>query len=149
MRFEATTGTGRTVVYGDDVAFNEYSPVETLVTALAACSAMDVVSILTKKRQVLTSYRIEVAADQRDEYPQILTRVEVTHDLEGTVLLEQAVRRAIQLSASKYCPVNAMLSAGETEVHHRFRMKCTGALPHEAEDEVIVTGPHLSPVVVP
>jgi putative redox protein len=149
MRFEASTGTGRTVVYGDDIAFNEYSPVETLASALAACSAMDVVSILEKKRQVLTSYRIEVAADQRDEYPQIFTRVEVTHDLEGTVLLEHAVRRAIHLSASKYCPVNAMLSAGETEVHHRFRMKCTGALPHEAEDEVIVTGPHHSPAVVP
>lgn len=149
MRFEASTGTRRTVVYGDDVAFNEYSPVETLATALAACSAMDVVSILAKKRQVLTSYRIEVAADQRDEYPQIFTRVEVTHVLEGTVLLEHAVRRAIHLSASKYCPVNAMLSAGETEVHHRFRMKCTGAVPHEAEDEVIVTGPHQSSAVVP
>ena len=72
----------------------------------------------------------------------------MTHILEGTVLLESAVRRAIDLSASKYCPVNAMVSAGSTEVHHRFRMRCTGAEPHEAEGEVTVTGPDLRPDVV-
>jgi len=71
MRFVATTGTGRSVVFGDDRETNEYSPVETVLAALAACSAMDVVSILAKKRQVVTSYRIEVDGDQRDEYPQV------------------------------------------------------------------------------
>jgi len=65
MRFEATTGTGRTLVFGDDREANEYSPVETVAAALAACSAMDVVSILDKKRQVYDTYRIEVEADQR------------------------------------------------------------------------------------
>lgn len=148
MRFQATTGTGRSILFGDDLAFNELSPVETLVAALAACSAMDVVSILTKKRQRITSYRIEVGGDQRDEYPQVYTRIEVTHVVEGTVLLEAAVRRAVELSAAKYCPVNAMLSAGATEVHHRYRMRCTGAEPHEAEAEVIVTGPERRPTVV-
>ena len=141
MRFTAQTGTHRTIVFGDHPAKGELSPVETLATAIGACSGMDVVSILEKKRQVLTSYRIEVAASQRDEYPQVFTRVDVTHVLEGTVLLEAAVRRAIDLSASKYCPVNAMVSAGATEVHHRYRMRCTGAEPHEAEGEVRVTGP--------
>src|SRR3954469_17921650 len=111
MRFVARTGTGRTLVFGDDHGGNELSPVETVQAALAACSAMDVVSILVKKRQRITSYQIEVQAEQRDEYPQVYTRIEVTHVLEGTVLLEQAVQRAIHLS-SKYCPVNAMISAG-------------------------------------
>lgn len=148
MRFAATTGTGRTVAFGDDIDANEYSPVETVLSALAACSAMDVVSILAKKRQVVTSYRIEVDGDQRDEYPQVYTRIDVRHVLEGTVLLEHAVRRAIELSASKYCPVNAMICAGATEVHHHFRMRCTGALPHEAEGEVIVTGPDRRPDVI-
>jgi putative redox protein len=148
MRFEATSGTGRTVVFGDDNAHNEYSPVETVLAALAACSAMDVVSILAKKRQVVTRYRLEVDGDQRDGYPQVYTRIDVTHVLEGTVLLEQAVRRAIELSASKYCPVNAMISAGVTAVHHHYRMRCTGAAPHEAAGEVIVTGPHRRPEIV-
>ena len=148
MRFETETGTGRTVVFGDDREANEYSPVETVLAALAACSAMDVVSILEKKRQVVTDYRIEVRGDQRDEYPQVYTRIDVTHVVVGTVLLEAAVRRAVQLSASKYCPVNAMLSAGATEIHHGYRMTCTGAERHEGEGEVLVTGPGRPPDVV-
>ena len=148
MRFTATTGTRRTIVFGDRPADGELSPVETLAAALGACSAMDVISILEKKRQRLTSYRIEVTADQRDEYPQVFTRVDVIHVVEGTVVLEAAVRRAVQLSAAKYCPVNAMVSAGATEVHHGFRMRCTGTSPHEAEDEVTVTGPDRRPDVV-
>ena len=136
------------MVFGDEVAANEYSPVESVVVSLAACSAMDVVGILEKKRQVIDSYTIEVTAEQRDEYPQILTRVEVVHIVEGTVVVEQAVRRAVELSATKYCPVNAMISAGATEVHHRFQMRCTGAELKEAEGEVIVTGPYRRPEVV-
>jgi hypothetical protein len=64
-------------------------------------------------------------------------------------VVEQAVRRAIELSATKYCPINAMLSAGATEVHHRFRMRSTGGEPYEAEGEVIVTGPFRAPDILP
>ena len=148
MRFSAVTGTGRTLTFGDEAEENELSPVETVVAALAACSAMDVVSILDKKRQVYDLYRIDVRAEQRDAYPQVYTRIDVTHIVEGTVVLEAAVRRAVELSASKYCPVNAMLSAGATEVHHHFRMRCTGAEPKEASGEVIVTGPDRRPDIV-
>ncbi len=122
---------------------------ESVVVTLAACSAMDVIGILEKKRQVIDSYTVEVSAEQRDEYPQVLVRADVLHIFEGTVVLEQAVRRAIELSATKYCPVNAMLSAGETEIHHSFRMRCTGSVLKEAEGEVIVTGPYRRPEVVP
>jgi putative redox protein len=148
MRFEASTGSGRTLVFGDDIDQKELSPVETVAAALAACSAMDVVSILTKKRQVWDQYRIDVRADQRAEYPQVYTRIDITHIVEGTVVLENAVRRAVELSASKYCPVNATISAGATEVHHHFRMRCTGAEPKEASGEVIVTGPDRRPDIV-
>ena len=148
MRFTATTGSGRTIVFGDEAAAGELSPVETLAAALAACSAMDVASILEKKRQVWDLYRVEVAAEQRDEYPQVYTRIDVTHIVEGTVVLEAAVRRAVELSATKYCPVNAMVSAGATEVHHGFRMRCTGARAKEAEGEVAVTGPERQPAIV-
>jgi putative redox protein len=148
MGFRATTGTNRTYSFGDDPDANEYSPVETVVAALAACTAMDIVSILGKKRQVLTSYTIEARADQRDEYPQVLTRVDIVHVLEGPNLVEAAVRRAIELSASKYCPVSAMIAAGATEIHHGFRMRSTGDAPTEASGEVIVTGPRRQPDLV-
>jgi len=148
LRFRTTTGSGRSLVFGDDAAKGELSPVETVAAALAACSAMDVVSILAKKRQAWDSYRIEVAAEQRAEYPQVFTRIDVTHVVEGTVVRESAVRRAIELSASKYCPVNAMVSAGATEVHHHFRMRCTGGEPKDAAGEVTVTGPERRPDVL-
>ncbi len=135
-------------MFGDDAAANDYSPVESVVASLAACTAMDVIGILDKKRQVIVSYTVSARAEQRDEYPQVLTRVELVHEVNGTVVLEQAVRRAIELSATKYCPVNAMLSSGATEIHHGFRMRCTGAEPKEAEGEVIVTGPYRRPEIV-
>lgn len=147
-RFTAISGTGRTIEYGPESERNEHSPVESIVVALAACSAMDVISILEKKRQQVDSYVIDVRGDQREAYPQIYTRIDVIHIVEGTDVLEAAVRRAIELSATKYCPVNAMLSAGATEVHHGFRMRCTGLEPHEAEGEVIVTGPYRRPDVI-
>ena len=148
MRFETTTGTGRSVVFGDDVELGEHSPVEMVTAALAACSAMDVVSIMVKKRQRIDSYTVEVEAVQRSEYPQVLTRVDVLHRVEGPEVTEEAVRRCIELSATKYCPVNAMLSAGETEIHHRYEVRGTGSEPFEASGEVVVTGPYRRPEIV-
>jgi putative redox protein len=149
MRFVATTGTTRTMVHGDDHTTNELSPVETLVVNLGACSAMDVVSIATKKRQRISTYRIHVAATQRDEYPQILTHIDVTHEVEGPAVEVEAIRRSIELSATKYCPVSAMLSAGATEIHHRYIVRNTGATPFEVEGEAAVTGPYRRPDPVP
>ena len=147
-RFTATTGTERVILMGDKVETGSLSPVETLVVCLAACSAMDVTGILEKKRQQVTSYRIHVEGHQRDGYPQILTSITVTHEVEGPVVDEAAVRRSIELSALKYCPVNAMLSAGDTEVHHRYVARQTGDEPFEAEGEVVVTGPYRRPEIV-
>ncbi len=141
-RFVATSGSSRTIVYGDEVQRGELSPVETLVVSLAACSAMDVIAIAAKKRQVVSRYEIRVEARQRDEYPQVLTHVELVHDIEGPGVDEAAIRRAIELSATKYCPVNATVSAGPTEVHHGYRVRNTGPEPFEAKGEVVVTGPY-------
>ena len=119
-RFSGRTGTGRTLAFGDAIAAHEYSPVEMLVAALATCSAMDVISIATKKRQAIERYEAHGWANQRDEYPQILTEATVTLELWGTDIREAAIRRSIELSATKYCPVNATISAGATIVHHRY-----------------------------
>jgi putative redox protein len=145
MRFATATGTDRSIVFGDARPDNELSPVETVVAALAACSAMDVVSIALKKRQRVVRYEIRVRAEQRDEYPQVLTTVDVLHDVEGPVD-PRAIRRCIELSAEKYCPVNAMLSAGATEVHHRMRILRPDESP--LEEEVLVTGPYRRPDVI-
>jgi putative redox protein len=147
-RFAARTGTSREIVFGDAAELNEHSPVELLVASLAACTGMDVASILVKKRRVVDSYTITVEAVQRDEYPQVLTRIELLHDVAGRDVTERDVRRCIELSATKYCPVNAMLSAGATEIHHRYRVRGTGEQRFEASGEVLVTGPYRRPEAV-
>ena len=147
-RFATTTGTGRTFAWGDAAAEGELSPMETVTVALAACSAMDVISIALKKRQGIDRYAIHVSGEQRAEYPQVLTRVDVTHQVIGPSVDETAIRRCIELSATKYCPVNAMLSAGETEVHHRYIVHNNGPTPFQAEGEVIITGPYRRPDIV-
>lgn len=141
LDFRASTGTGRQIDFGE-VERGYLSPVETVLVALGACSAMDVISIATKKRLVLDAYRIHVRGEQRSEYPQVFTEIEVIHEVTGRNVSEAAIRRSIELSATKYCPVNAMISAGATVVHHRYRIHSSGTDPYEAEGNVIDTGPN-------
>jgi putative redox protein len=136
------------MVYGDDRAANELSPMEMIVVSLAGCSAMDVLPIAEKKRQVIERYEVGAVAIQRDEYPQVLTEVTVTHEVWGPAIAEAAIRRAIELSATKYCPVNAMLSAGATEVRHRYRIHDTTD-GSESGGLVVTTGPYRRPDVIP
>ena len=79
------------------------------------------------------------------EYPQVYTEIEVVHEVTGAHISEAAIRRSIELSATKYCPVSAMLSAGATVIHHRYRIHSSGAAAYEAEGEVIATGPYARP----
>ena len=85
------------------------TPMELLLIALGSCTAVDVVSILRKKREQLTSYRVEVKGERRAEHPRSYTRFEVRHILRGHKLSEKAVAQAIELSETKYCSVAATL----------------------------------------
>lgn len=85
------------------------SPLELLLLALGGCTGVDVISILKKKRQHVTDYRIEVHGDRRDEFPRAYTKLYVKHIVTGHGVSEQAVARAIELSEQKYCSVAATL----------------------------------------
>lgn len=85
------------------------TPMELLLIALGGCTGVDVISILKKKRQHVTDYRIEVSGERRDDYPRSYTRLNVKHVLRGHHLSEAAVARAIELSEQKYCSVAAAL----------------------------------------
>jgi putative redox protein len=148
MQFVAIPSSGHTIAFDERRSNQGGSPIETVLAALASCSAMDVISIARKKRQAIGSYTIEATASQRDEYPQVFTEMALVHVVMGTDLSEAAIRRSIELSATKYCPVNAMLSAGATVVHHRYRISSDGARPYEAAGEVIATGPYQRPDVI-
>jgi putative redox protein len=70
---------------------------------------MDVIAILRKMRQIVTEYRVEVHGERADEHPQVYTRLTVEHIVTGAHLDEAAVRRAIELSNTRYCAAQAML----------------------------------------
>jgi putative redox protein len=148
MLFHAEPSSGHPISFDTRDSNQGGSPVETILAALGACTGMDVVSIALKKRQAVDEYRVHVSGSQRDEYPQIFTEIDITHEIVGRQVSELAIRRCIELSATKYCPVNAMISAGATVVHHRYRIASSGPAPYEAEGEVVATGPYARPDVL-
>ena len=143
LRIVAQTGSGHSIVMDNTEGDSGPRPAELLVVAQAGCTAMDVVSILRKKRQPFNRYEVRVAGDQRDDPPpHVFERMRVLHVIDGGVEIE-AVRRAIELSATKYCTVTGNLSAGVTEVRHAYLVRDVAGEEHYGE--VVVTGPGESP----
>ncbi len=85
------------------------SPVEMVAIALAGCTAMDVISILNKQRQKVTSFDVLVHAERATEYPKVITSAVLEYVVVGHAVEETAVLTAIDRSIQKYCPVHAML----------------------------------------
>jgi putative redox protein len=140
MRVTAVTGSGFPVSFDTlrpDEGGTSSSPTETVLAALAACTAMDVASIMRKKRQRVDSYQVSVSATRADQDPKVFTSIVVEHRVSGDVSAE-ALRRSIELSATAYCPVSAMLSAS-LPIEHRYSILRESNVPESAQ--VVVTGP--------
>lgn len=138
MHLLAEAGSGDRLEMDDDAGGHGFRPSELLMVALGGCTAMDVVSILRKKQQQVSSYEITVTGEQRDTHPKAYTDVVVEHRVEGDAVDPEAVRRAIELSATRYCTVTAVMAAGIARIVHRYVVR-TGGSEHTAE--VVVTGP--------
>jgi putative redox protein len=139
-RLEVTTTRGMTVrIAGDPPEGDASAPGarEMVLAALAGCTSMDIASILRKKRQRIATYEVEVSATSAEQPPRVFVDITVVHRVTGAVEPE-ALRRSIELSATRYCPVNAMLSKG-TNIEHRYRL--TDASGHVSEALVAATGP--------
>ncbi len=143
MRFEAIVGSGHPVVMDDGESDTGARPSELVGVALAGCTAMDVISILRKKRQPVTRYEVRVSGEQVDGHPHNFTRFDVVHVVDGDGIDIAAVIRSIELSATKYCAVGSTLASGELEIHHSYLVRSPGA--DEQQGEVLVSGPHTSP----
>ncbi len=113
LSFTGSAGTGFTVPLGADPgvggANDGFRPLELMAISLAGCTAMDVASILKKKQQDVTAFEVAVRTETAQEYPQVWTRAVIRYRVTGRAVDEAAVRRAIELSATKYCPAQAML----------------------------------------
>ncbi len=88
---------------------NGIRPMEMVLVGLGGCTAMDVVSILKKKRQEVTAFEIRVHADRSQEHPKVFTDITLEYVVTGHNIEPVAVERAIELSETKYCSVSAML----------------------------------------
>jgi len=140
LRLVAQTGSGHTIVMDNAEGDTGARPAELLVVAQAGCTAMDVVSILRKKRQAFTRYEVRVTGVQRDDPPpHVYEQMRIVHVVDGEVDLE-ALRRAIELSATKYCTVGANLASGVTEIQHAYVLRDEAGEEHYGT--VLVTGPH-------
>ena len=140
LRLVSRSGSGHTIVLDDAGGDTGMRPAELIPLAVAGCTAMDVISILRKKRQVVTRYAVEASGVQQDEHPNAFTRIDLVHVIEGRSIDLAAVRRAIELSAVKYCSVGATLSSGLTEIHHGYLVR-DDAVGGEQAGEVLVLGP--------
>jgi putative redox protein len=85
------------------------SPLELLLLSLGGCTGADVISILHKKREQVTDYRVEIRGERREEHPRSFRKLEVRHIVRGRGVSEAAVAHAVRLSTDKYCSVAATL----------------------------------------
>ena len=113
MKFKATSGSGHDVFMdtsdqngGEDSAGR---PKELLLHGLGGCTGMDVISILKKMRQEPNSFYMDIEADQTEEHPMVFNQIHITYHFSGDDLDEEKVRRAVELSQTKFCGVSEML----------------------------------------
>jgi putative redox protein len=113
LSFDGTADSGfsiplgaKTEVGGDDDGFR---PLELLLIGLAGCTAMDVISILQKKRQDVTGFEVKVSGTRAADHPKVFTAISIEYLVTGRGLDRESVERAVELSETKYCSAQAML----------------------------------------
>ncbi len=113
LSFEGIADSGFTIplgtssdLGGDDDGFR---PLELMAISLAGCTAMDVISILAKKRQDVTGFEVKVHAERAAEHPKVFTKVFIEYVVSGRNIDQASVERAVELSETKYCSAQAML----------------------------------------
>jgi len=125
MTFTGVANSGFPLTIGTDPAVggdnDGVRPMELVAIGLAGCTAMDVISLLNKKRQEVTAFEVQVHADRAADYPKVFTHAVIEYFITGHNLDETAVVRAIELSAIRYCPAQAMLARG-LPIEHKYHI---------------------------
>lgn len=121
-QFVATSGSEHHMLLDDAAGGTGPKPIELVATALAGCTAFDVVTILRQKfHQKVTGYEVRVEADQAERPPQVFTAVRIHHVVTGFAIDPAAIEEAIRLSEEKYCSVGAMVKRTAT-VHTTYEI---------------------------
>jgi putative redox protein len=126
MTFRGVSGSGHDFLMDAESAAGGQErgprPMEAVLMAFGGCTGMDVISILRKMRQTVTGYEVRLVGDRTAEQPTVFTDITVEHVVRGRNLNLDNVLRAIELSATRYCPVSAMLSKGGVHITESYRV---------------------------
>lgn len=97
-------------------------PMETVLIGLGGCASYDVVSILKKSRQDIRDVQVSLDAERADTEPKVFTRIHIQFVVTGKQLKEAQVKRAVELSAEKYCSASIMLGRAGVEITHGYEI---------------------------
>lgn len=126
VQFLAESGSGHAIV-ADGAPENGGRntgprPMELLLMGLGACSAFDVLTILQKARQDVIDCKAEIEAERADAVPAVFTKIHLHFVIVGRALKEAQVKRAVELSAEKYCSASIMLGKAGVEISHDYEI---------------------------
>lgn len=125
--FIAESGSGHAIVLDGppDIGGRNLGvrPMELMLMSVGACSAVDVVHILKKARQQVTDCYVELKGERAETEPKVFTAIHLHFVITGRELAENHVRRAVDLSADKYCSASIMLGRAGCRVTHDFEMR--------------------------
>ena len=121
LAFTGVGGSGFTLRIDNPAGPKAASPMELVAIASASCTAMDVIDILRKKKQDVTGFEVRVIGLRAVEHPKVFTEIDLEYVVTGRRIDPKAVERAIELSLTKYCSVNAMLAAA-VKINHRYQI---------------------------
>ena len=97
-------------------------PMEMVLIGMGGCTAFDVMHILKKARQPVSDCHVELEAERADTEPKVFTKIHVHFVVSGNGLKENQAKRAVELSAEKYCSASIMLSNGGVEITHDYEI---------------------------
>ncbi|HSH48083.1 MAG TPA: OsmC family protein [Halomonas sp.] len=123
-QFVAESGSGHSVVIDGPPDHGGRNtgprPMEMLLMGMGACASFDILEILEKSRAEVTGCVAAVEAERADAVPAVFTKIHVHFTVTGRRLKENQVRRAVELSAEKYCSASIMLARGGVEFSHGY-----------------------------
>ncbi len=119
LQFIARAGHGPAVVIDTPEGGGGPSPMQTVLIGVAGCTAVDVASILQKKRVNMTDFQVNITGERAEEEPKRYTNIYIEYIVHGKDIKPNAVEHAIQLSEEKYCSAMASLNAG---FEHSYRI---------------------------
>jgi len=126
VQFEARSGSGHSVMLDgpeDAGGVNAGArPMELILMGLGGCASYDVVTILQKSRQQVTDCQTLLNAERVDAVPAVFSRIHLEFIVSGENLKESQVKRAVELSAEKYCSASIMLGNGGVDISHSYKI---------------------------